>query len=113
MSQTDVTEKEGSPRRGQVDWASILAGAAIAAAAGLVFASFTAALGLGSFSADAADHVNGFLLFVAGLFAFLATLAVYFLGGYITGRMRIAPLRRKTSWKRVTAFTVCWSGPSG
>lgn len=88
MNQTDVMEKEGSPRRGHVDWASILAGAAIAAAASLVFASFTAALGLGSFSADAADHVNGFLLFVAGLFAFLATLAVYFLGGYITGRMR-------------------------
>lgn len=35
-------------RRGHVDWASILAGAAIAAGAWVVFTSFTAAIGLGS-----------------------------------------------------------------
>ncbi|WP_323718247.1 hypothetical protein [Paracoccus aminovorans] len=75
-------------RRGHVDWASILAGAAIAAGAWVVFTSFTAAIGLGSVSPEEGEGLGTFAAILVGLFAFLAMVAVYALGGYVAGRMR-------------------------
>lgn len=75
-------------KRGYVDWASILAGAAIAAGASVVFTGFTAAIGLGSVSPEEGEGMGTFALILVGLFAFLSMVAVYGLGGYVAGRMR-------------------------
>lgn len=75
-------------KRGHVDWASVLAGAAIATGASLVFTGFTAAIGLGSVSAEEGEGLGTFALILVGLFAFVSMVAVYGLGGYIAGRMR-------------------------
>lgn len=74
--------------RGHVDWPSILAGAAIAAGASVVFTGFTAAIGLGSISAERGEGLGTFSLILVGLFAFVSMIAVYGLGGYVAGRMR-------------------------
>ncbi|ODT60003.1 MULTISPECIES: hypothetical protein [Paracoccus] len=81
-------ETAGSAPRGHVDWASILAGAAIAAGASVVFTGFTAAIGLGSVSAEPGQGLGTFALILTGLFAFVSMVAVYGLGGYVAGRMR-------------------------
>lgn len=81
-------ETTASAVRGHVDWASILAGAAIAAGASVVFTGFTAAIGLGSVSAEPGEGLGTFALILVGLFAFVAMVAVYGLGGYVAGRMR-------------------------
>ncbi|MEO1909701.1 MAG: hypothetical protein ABGX10_04610 [Paracoccus sp. (in: a-proteobacteria)] len=79
---------EDDTKRGHVDWASILAGAAIAAGASVVFTGFTTAIGLGSVSPEEGEGLGTFSLILVGLFAFIAMVAVYGLGGYIAGRMR-------------------------
>ncbi|WP_410217354.1 hypothetical protein [Paracoccus sp. (in: a-proteobacteria)] len=81
---------EGADRgsRSHVDWAAILSGAAIAAGASIVFTGFTAALGLGSVSAEEGEGLGTFALILIGLFAFISMVAVYGLGGYVAGRMR-------------------------
>ncbi|MCQ0970577.1 hypothetical protein MLD63_09090 [Paracoccus sp. TK19116] len=84
MNETPYAET----KRGHVDWASILAGAAIAAGASIVFTGFTAAIGLGSVSAEEGEGLGTFALILVGLFAFIAMVAVYALGGYVAGRMR-------------------------
>lgn len=84
MSETTADDT----RRGHVDWASILAGATIAAGASVVFTSFTAAIGLGSVSPEEGEGLGTFALILVGLFAFLSMVAVYGLGGYVAGRMR-------------------------
>lgn len=81
-------EAAGTGSRPHVDWASILAGAAIAAGASVVFTGFTAAIGLGSVSAEPGEGLGTFALILVGLFAFASMVAVYGLGGYVSGRMR-------------------------
>ena len=81
-------EAVGTGSRPHVDWASILAGAAIAAGASVVFTGFTAAIGLGSVSAEPGEGLGTFALILVGLFAFASMVAVYGLGGYVSGRMR-------------------------
>lgn len=76
------------PQRSIMDWPAILSGAAIAAGAMVVFTGFTAAIGLGSVSAEPGEGLGTFASILVGLFAFLSTLASYALGGYVTGRMR-------------------------
>ncbi|WP_295044262.1 hypothetical protein [uncultured Paracoccus sp.] len=71
-----------------MDWPAILSGAAIAAGTMVVFTGFTAAIGLGSVSAEPGEGLGTFASFLVGLFAFLGTLAAYGLGGYVAGRMR-------------------------
>jgi len=75
-------------KRASVDWASILAGAVIAAGASVVFTGFTAAIGLGSVSPEEGEGLGTFALILVGLFAFASMLAIYGLGGYVAGRMR-------------------------
>lgn len=71
-----------------MDWPAILSGAAIAAGAMVVFTGFTAAIGLGSVSAEPGEGLGTFATILVGLFAFISTLASYALGGYVAGRMR-------------------------
>ncbi|WP_246020736.1 hypothetical protein [Paracoccus subflavus] len=77
-----------TPPRRIMDWPAILSGAAIAAGAMVVFTGFTAAIGLGSVSAEPDEGLGTFAAILVGLFAFLSTLAAYALGGYVAGRMR-------------------------
>jgi hypothetical protein len=79
---------EATPPRSIMDWPAILSGAAIAAGAMVVFTGFTAAIGLGSVSAEPGEGLGTFASILVGLFAFLSTLASYALGGYVAGRMR-------------------------
>lgn len=71
-----------------VDWASIFAGAAIAAGTSVVLTTFAAGLGLGAISADPADGTSTTGLILTGLFTVISMVAAYLLGGYIAGRMR-------------------------
>lgn len=84
----ELHEPAAGGRSSHVDWPAILAGAVIAAGASIVFTGFTAAIGLGSVSADPDQGLGTFALVLVGLFSFLAMLAVYGLGGYVAGRMR-------------------------
>lgn len=77
-----------TPQRSIMDWPAILSGAAIAAGAMVVFTGFTAAIGLGSVSAEPGEGLGTFASILVGLFAFISTLASYALGGYVAGRMR-------------------------
>lgn len=79
---------EAAPPRAIMDWPAIFAGAAIAAGAMVVFTGFTAAIGLGSVSAEPGEGMGTFAMILFGLFAFLSTLGSYALGGYVAGRMR-------------------------
>lgn len=79
---------EAQTPRSIMDWPAILSGAAIAAGAMVVFTGFTAALGLGSISAEPGEGMGTFATILVGLFAFLSTIASYALGGYVAGRMR-------------------------
>lgn len=87
MNENLIGTPEGG-QRGHVDWPAILSGAAIAAAASIVFTGFTAALGLGSVSAEPGEGLGWFALALIAAFAFIAMVAVYGLGGYVAGRMR-------------------------
>ncbi|WP_306754730.1 hypothetical protein [Paracoccus actinidiae] len=79
---------DATPPRSIMDWPAILSGAAIAAGAMVVFTGFTAAIGLGSVSAEPGEGLGTFASILVGLFAFLSTLASYALGGYVAGQMR-------------------------
>ncbi|SNR43812.1 hypothetical protein EYF88_08680 [Paracoccus sediminis] len=79
---------DAQPPRSIMDWPAILSGAAVAAAAMVVFTGFTAAIGLGSVSAEPGEGLGTFAMILVGFFAFLSTLGSYALGGYIAGRMR-------------------------
>lgn len=83
-----VDRGEATVSRAHVDWAAIFAGAAIAAGTSIVLTGFTAAIGLGSVSAEEGEGLGTFALILLGLFTFIAMIAVYALGGYVAGRMR-------------------------
>lgn len=83
----DITQ-DAARARSVMDWPAIFAGAVIAAGATLVFAGFTAAIGLGSVSAETGEGLGWFATFIMGVFAFLAMMGSYALGGYVSGRMR-------------------------
>ncbi|MTD98912.1 hypothetical protein GIY56_01260 [Paracoccus sp. YIM 132242] len=93
---------DATPQRPIMDWPAILSGAAIAAGAMVVFTGFTAAIGLGSVSAEPGEGLGTFAAILFGLFAFLSTLASYALGGYVAGRMR-TPATAHASATTVTA----------
>jgi polyhydroxyalkanoate synthesis regulator phasin len=71
-----------------VDWPAIFAGAVVATAIGVVFASFGAALGLTAVSPQEGEGSARWSLILTGLWALVTLLASYFAGGYIAGRMR-------------------------
>lgn len=83
----ETLETAAKPTR-VMDWPAIFAGVTIAAGATLVFSAFTAALGLGSISAEPGEGLGWFAAAIIGIFGFLAMVASYALGGYVAGRMR-------------------------
>lgn len=78
----------GPAGRSYVDWAAILAGAAIAAGTSVVLTTFAAGLGLGALSADPQEGISTTGLILTALFTVISMVAAYMLGGYISGRMR-------------------------
>ena len=75
--------------RTYVDWAAILAGAALAAAISLVMLSFGSAIGLGITSPLPGEGVS-FLWFAiaAGLWLLWVQVSSFMAGGYLAGRLR-------------------------
>lgn len=71
-----------------VDWPAILAGAVVAAAIGVVFAGFGAALGLSALSAERGEGSGTLSLILTALWALITLLLAYGAGGYVAGRMR-------------------------
>jgi hypothetical protein len=71
-----------------VDWPAIFAGAVVAAAIGVVFAGFGAALGLSAISAERGEGNGTLSLILTGLWALITLLLAYGAGGYVAGRMR-------------------------
>lgn len=71
-----------------VDWAAILAGAAVATSIAFVFSTFGAAIGL-SFASPYDGEGSAFAAALAvGLWMLWTTISSFMTGGYITGRMR-------------------------
>lgn len=93
MDRTEQMTAASAPsheiRGSYVDWAAVLGGAVVAAATGVLFATFGAALGLSTVSAEEgeASSINLWLV-VSGLWIVVTLAASYFAGGYIAGRMR-------------------------
>jgi len=71
-----------------VDWHAIVAGAVVAAAIGVVFAGFGAALGLTALSPQPGEGSGALSLILTGVWALITILLSYGAGGYIAGRMR-------------------------
>lgn len=78
----------GSSGHSYVDWAAIIAGAVVAAAIGVVFAGFGAALGLSALSPQEGEGSGALALILTGLWALVTILLSYGAGGYVAGRMR-------------------------
>ena len=78
--------KEAAAPTHIMDWPAIFAGAAIAAGATIVFSGFTAALGLGSVSAEPRGGLGTLGAILLAIFAFLTLVGSYALGGYVTAR---------------------------
>lgn len=92
-------------RRGHVDWASILAGAAIAAGAWVVFTSFTAAIGLGSVSPEEGEGLGTFAAILVGLLPFWRWSLFMLWAATSLAACVDAAQQRKTRLKRVTGST--------
>lgn len=75
-------------RRSHVDLSAIIAGALIGVGAAVVFTGFSTVLGLGSFSFDDSDKISIGWFIVTAIFTIVWVVAVYWIGGYVTGRMR-------------------------
>lgn len=71
-----------------VDWASILAGAVLAAAVGLVLNAFGAALGLGTISPYGEESAFSLWVIVTAFWMIVSMILTYMAGGYVAGRMR-------------------------
>ena len=75
--------------RSYVDWAAILAGAALAAAISLVLLSFGSAIGLGITSPLPGEGVSFFWFAIAaGLWLLWVQVSSFMAGGYLAGRLR-------------------------
>lgn len=87
MSISDLVETP--PRTSNVEWGAVFAGAAIATAFGLVLLTFGAALGLSVTSPYREEGMSplGFAI-AAGLYLLWVQLMSFYLGGYVTGRLR-------------------------
>ncbi len=71
-----------------VDWAAVIAGGVVAAAIGLVFTEFGAALGLSAVSPLKGEGSASFALWLIGGWMLITALLSYGAGGYVAGRMR-------------------------
>ena len=84
-----VTADASSDDRSYVDWAAILAGAALAAAISLVMLSFGSAIGLGITSPLPGEGVSFFWFAIAaGLWLLWVQVSSFMAGGYLAGRLR-------------------------
>lgn len=83
-----VAMASGGSGHSYVDWAAIIAGAVVAAAIGVVFAGFGAALGLSALSPQEGEGSGVLSLILTGIWALVTILASYGVGGYVAGRMR-------------------------
>ncbi len=87
MSMTDTAETRFV--HSNTDWGPILAGAAFATAMGLVLLAFGAALGLSVTSAyDSGGLSPAAYAIAAGLYLLWVQLMSFYIGGYITARLR-------------------------
>ncbi len=75
-------------RKSYVDLPAIIVGALIASGAVTVFAGFSTSLGMESFSFDDNGEMSAGWFAVTAIFTALWVVGVYWLGGYVTGRMR-------------------------
>ncbi len=76
------------PPASSIDWAAILAGAVVAAAIGVLFGAFGAALGLSVVSPLEGEGNGTLSLILTGAWMLVTVVAAYWTGGYIAGRMR-------------------------
>lgn len=76
------------PRPCGIDWAAILAGAVLAAGAGIVLNAFGAAVGLGTVSVGNPEESFDVWLAVSGFWTVVTLVLTYLAGGYVAGRMR-------------------------
>ncbi len=92
MERTETLTTASAPPRemngSYVDWAAVLGGAVVAAATAGLFATFGAALGLSTVSAEQGEGSLMVWLIVSGLWIVITLAASYFAGGYVAGRMR-------------------------
>lgn len=86
---TIVAVPPAAPTASVMDWASILAGAAIAAALSFVLLTFGAAIGLSAVSPFSSSNPSAATISAAGAFWFLVVMIGSFaLGGYFAARFR-------------------------
>lgn len=71
-----------------IDWAAVLGGMVVAAAAAMLFTVFGTALGLGTVSAEPGEGSVTLLLVVTAVWTVASLAVAYLAGGYVAGRMR-------------------------
>ena len=87
MTFTDVSEAPIA--RSNVDWAAILAGAAVATAGGLILLGFGAALGLSMASPYDGEGLSPVAFAIAaGLYLLWVQVLSFFSGGYVAARLK-------------------------
>lgn len=87
MTYTDVSEAPIA--RSNVDWAAILAGAAVATAGGLILLGFGAALGLSLASPYDGEGLSPVAFAIAaGLYLLWVQVLSFFSGGYVAARLK-------------------------
>lgn len=84
-----VTTIEPCSPQSNVEWGAVLAGAVIATATGLILIAFGAALGL-SFASPYDGEGMSIVAFAiaAGLYLLWVQVMSFYMGGYVTGRLR-------------------------
>ena len=92
MERTEAMTQGAAPGhdldRSYIDWPAIIAGAVIAVAVAGLFASFGAALGFTAISAEPGKGSLSVAGILTVLWLVITLVASYWIGGYITGRMR-------------------------
>lgn len=84
-----ITGAEPNSPRSNVEWGAVFAGAAIATATGLILLAFGAALGLSMASPYDGEGMSvAAFAIAAGLYLLWVQVTAFFMGGYVTGRLR-------------------------
>jgi hypothetical protein len=85
---TDASAPASNHQGSYFDWPAMFGGAVVAAAIGILFSGFGAAVGLSAVSPLSGEGSGGFALIIVGAWLLITTVAAYGAGGYIAGRMR-------------------------
>lgn len=84
-----VAGLQPQPARAGVEWGAVFAGASIATAAGLILLTFGAALGLTVTSPYEGEGLSPVAFAIAaGLYFLWVQVMCFYVGGYVTGRLR-------------------------